>query len=367
MKNNYFVLLVIFLTWHFLQSWVQSCHRFKGRALPHPACVQQFHSAIHTNGSYTVKRQKKSAESGKHIDNPVHQTILHFLYAPFISDKKAAERFMSKWFPQLSCSSLGRWLKRWAALSWGPLHPPVLPCSSSGKLISSISWVVFGSLDEGWMDYWEIKGQISFCFSLECSGSPTRVAPPATPKVGRLGRCSTICLLSSLECREHPSHNCGEDSCSWGAQRSETFRFLITQPKTSVSQWKMSMQKLSNDYVCAGTTSVHDIIHFHSELVLQLMIYKYYPPGQHRDFFLQGYKGWDLNQHSGTNQIQTCNPISTDCKLGPGRCGNGAPSLCHTVLPCILLYDNSRTWFFRVENDLVFLWPLSKATWATLL
>lgn len=158
MKNNYFVLLVILLTWHFLQSRVQSCHRFKGRGSRTLLVFSSLASctAIHTDGSYTVKRQKKSAESGKHIDNPVHQTILHFLYAPFISDKKAAERFMPKWFPQLSCSSLGRWLKCWATLSRGPLHPPVLPyragrdpaCSSSDKLISSISWVIFGSLDE---------------------------------------------------------------------------------------------------------------------------------------------------------------------------------------------------------------------------
>lgn len=40
-KNNYFLLLVILLTWHFLQPQVQSCHRFKGRALLHPAYVQK--------------------------------------------------------------------------------------------------------------------------------------------------------------------------------------------------------------------------------------------------------------------------------------------------------------------------------------
>lgn len=199
MKNNYFVLLVILLTWHFLQSRVQSCHRFKGRGSRTLLVFSSLASctAIHADGSYTVKRQKKSAESSKHIDNPVHQTILHFLYAPFISDKKAAERFMPKWFPQLSCSSLGRWLKCWVTLSRGPSHPPVLPyragrdltCSSSDKLISSISWVIFGSLDEvkdpvvteSWRDKF-------FLFSLGLQCIPRSVCSSCHTQSGRAGK-----------------------------------------------------------------------------------------------------------------------------------------------------------------------------------
>lgn len=49
--------------------------------------------------------------------------------------------------------------------------------------------------------------------------------------------------------------------------------------------------KPSNEYGCTGTTSVRAIIHFHSELVLQLMIYNYYPPGQHWDFSYKATKG----------------------------------------------------------------------------
>lgn len=78
---------------------MHSCHSFKEKVLLHPASVQKlsFHVQLFMPvGTAQSKERKKSAEGSKHIDNAVHQTILHFLYAPFISDKKAAERFMLK-------------------------------------------------------------------------------------------------------------------------------------------------------------------------------------------------------------------------------------------------------------------------------
>lgn len=176
----------------------------------------------------------------------------------------------------------------------------VLSCAFLGTIASPCPALIFlrqvnfwhqlgGFWQPGWgegsCDYWEMKAHISFSFPLDSSGCPTLVVPPVTPKVGRLGRRSTILLLGPLQCREHLSHNYGEDSCSWGTQRSKTFRFFMTQPQTSLSQWKMFMQKPLNDYVCTGTTSVRAIIHFHSELVVRLMTCNYYPPGQHWDFF----------------------------------------------------------------------------------
>lgn len=207
-------------------------------------------------------------------------------------------------------------LKRWAALSWAPPCPALLflrqvhfqhQLDVFWQMRGRMLWLVRG---EGTNLWFPLKNSQLWLFLLPHPKWAGWEDVPPSPEPSAS--------------RDHPSHSCG-----WGTERSKTFRFCVSQPKTSISQWKTFMERLSNECSCTGTAGVCAVMHFHSELVLQQMIYNYYPPGQHGDFFLQGYKGWDLNQHSGTSQIQTCNPISTDCKVGAGRRGGWAPSLCH--------------------------------------
>lgn len=90
---------------------------------------------------------------------------------------------MSKWFPQLSCSRLGRWLKHWATLSRQPASTPLMSFlgmgdlirSYSDKFISGITWLYFGSLDKGKKPVFTEKTKRKLSFFLSLDNSSTSV------------------------------------------------------------------------------------------------------------------------------------------------------------------------------------------------
>lgn len=297
MKNNYFLLEVVFITWYFFQLQALCCHRFKGRALPHPDRVQelQLHAQLFMpTGTAQLKDKRKVLRAvNTQTILSTKQFCVPFMHHLFQTKKLLRDLHRS----DFHSSAARGWRDEWSDPVLGICaHPSALPGGGRSRIPQTSSSLV----SAGWCLVAQTGGEKPVvaekwkngCLFLSSLGQQQddRSGCPCfglLSKMCRLERCSAILLLHPLQGGEHCFHAHGGISSAQGTRGAKITSYFITQTRTSTSSSGtliLVTQNSSNVYGCSGIASAHALLDNRGKLGLKLMSHNYYPPGLHWDF-----------------------------------------------------------------------------------